>query len=978
MPSVFPQICLVLLVTPVPLASARKHLDCRRSLGSALLSAPAASDFRSSASKTLAWADCHSVEGRSPKKGTTDLPPAISCNVITMPVRGEKKSKPASSTVARLSPNALHDGEHARKTSTPVAVSKKKAAAVSTPSTAAHKKASAKEPKAVKAKFRDGGETVEKLKDSIANLEETLKQLQSGGSNDVTELCALKGAGVAVNRLQARAEQAGEELDQARSAALIVELQRARAEVFSLRRLVTEVSAGKVPLPVPADFFYELSLAYLSGSDVAAAGKSVQGGTPGVANAAQASTALKHDSCVSLKPCEPLAIDLGTVEQRLRVCVEGEEPMEWKDVYRLHQGQFPEHLGSSETQRGRDGFVGLSRAGSFAKGERFLRTPREGGISLFVPNPVNTALGTPFRRSQSCAREKRGIWPQAVIAQNLQQVTATVLEQRFTLDNQAVLVEELQDTVSRLESLLAEAKAAAGARACASATTQLQTTTACPALEPQKQSAGVSGPLCPGREDQAAGALPSGVSKVAPRDSPAAGASATLPANGQQESTSTRRASSSPCGAAAEKAQEGTGSGATLLAARATHSETPGRGSSRHESQKASEANSVDGRSARSEALSPEEAKVRLRGLYSLAFGAELPEELLPPNQGAFRNFVWEVNKVEKTQAASRTPGLSSVFSGPPSPPSSPVEFVPRSLRSQDLPTAAHILGRGMSSAHQSGAHQPHSLSAPLASGQPAWSQAMTPEEEQLYLAAAFKDAAEMPCAAAVKPCLSSPACQWNRRHHAGLSHRSAGSDCSSTVMWRHSQAPGSQQSPEMVTELIGADVRGSSLGSKAGSIPASESYRQVDISREHSTVNGMHSQKGRRRASPSSARVRAASCFFSTCCERQCSDNLSVASGSTDMRHSHTKRLHSMRKGASRASLKKGDTFEAIRDISDCSGPVSTERLSVRSPLFHAASPRTEKLLYHAKRASVEGATDHRVTELLEQAKRGGQMVLS
>ncbi|KFH02629.1 hypothetical protein TGMAS_250820 [Toxoplasma gondii MAS] len=312
---------------------------------------------------------------------------------------------------------------------------------------------------------------------------------------------ALKGqtAGVQVNHHGSSLQKALDNLTP-RKAALAVELERAQLEVASLKRLVTEVSSGKTPLAVPAELFYQLSLACLSGNTRVAAkphlshredvgksspkaaghgrqaGKGREGGNEGEKRGAALSVA--QEEAVSGLRSGPSSVDWGEVEQRIRVDVEGEAPMVWKDVYRLRQGAKPEHISSScsgvgagETKKGALGDhsqisvdipSGDEAAAWHPKGnkteQRMLYSPREGGFSLFLPDTVNAAMGHPYRRSHSCTRENRGIWPQSLIAKNFQQVTATVMEQSFQLENQAAVVDNLQASLNRLELLLADAK----------------------------------------------------------------------------------------------------------------------------------------------------------------------------------------------------------------------------------------------------------------------------------------------------------------------------------------------------------------------------------------------------------------------------------------------------------------------------------------------------------------------------------------
>ncbi|KEP60877.1 UNVERIFIED_CONTAM: hypothetical protein HHA_250820 [Hammondia hammondi] len=313
---------------------------------------------------------------------------------------------------------------------------------------------------------------------------------------------ALKGqtAGVQVSHHGSSLQKALDTLTP-RKAALAVELERAQLEVASLKRLVTEVSSGKAPLAVPAEVFYQLSLACLSGNNGVApkphlshredvgvksspkaaghgrqADKKREGGNEGEKCGTAASAA--QEEAVSGLRSGPSSVDWGEVEQRIRVDVDGEAPMVWRDVYRLRQGAKPEHLSSSysgvgagETKKRALGDnsqisvdipAGDEAAAWHPKGnkaeQRMLYSPREGGFFLFLPDTVNAAMGHPFRRSHSCTRENRGIWPQSLIAKNFQEVTTTVMEQSFQLENQAAVVDNLQASLNRLELLLADAK----------------------------------------------------------------------------------------------------------------------------------------------------------------------------------------------------------------------------------------------------------------------------------------------------------------------------------------------------------------------------------------------------------------------------------------------------------------------------------------------------------------------------------------
>ncbi|CBZ56211.1 conserved hypothetical protein [Neospora caninum Liverpool] len=486
--------------------------------------------------------------------------------------RGEKSQGPAKLDAARVSSKPSDRGQpSARSTSSTLRPSPthKKAASVSAPSTPMHKREGARTKEVSSAQIETGKAAKQGRRDSSRARSVSRKAKERKGKTDAegwegekqgtgltvsasegtrslfecageersaeTAACARggrdqelkRGHSSDVNRTlavyvpQPRASPA----ENSGQSALAAELERARAEVASLKALVTEVSAGKIPLAVPVDLFYQLSLAYLSSNEKvpsqvkprrhkregaengreresvgkqthrASSGERTAGRQrsehAGETKAGEKRAAPAAHAAVSVLPSAPLPVDVGEVEQRIRIDVEGEEPMVWKDVYRLRQGAYPEHLSSSFSgsspgfarpeKRGCGGesagpsprfSEGAESAGSHAgaaagartlesgrsREQRALRSPREGGFSLFLPDTVNAAMGQPYRRFQSCTRENRGIWPQAVIAKNFQQVTATVMEQTFQLENQAAVVEGLQESLGRLEVLLAEAK----------------------------------------------------------------------------------------------------------------------------------------------------------------------------------------------------------------------------------------------------------------------------------------------------------------------------------------------------------------------------------------------------------------------------------------------------------------------------------------------------------------------------------------
>lgn len=160
-------------------------------------------------------------------------------------------------------------------------------------------------------------------------------------------------------------------------------------------------------------------------------------------------------------------MDIGQVEQRIRVEIEGGDPMEWRDVYRMNKEGVAELQSSFANTPGRRAMIALeggssAREDASARSSKLLsrlRTPREGGINVFIPDRVDKSLGDVYRRSQSCTRDNRAVRPQAALAQNLQIMMSQLCEKDFQLGSQNAVIDELRQTVDRLETLLADAKA---------------------------------------------------------------------------------------------------------------------------------------------------------------------------------------------------------------------------------------------------------------------------------------------------------------------------------------------------------------------------------------------------------------------------------------------------------------------------------------------------------------------------------------
>ncbi|PHJ22969.1 hypothetical protein CSUI_003179, partial [Cystoisospora suis] len=311
---------------------------------------------------------------------------------------------------------------------------------------------------------------------------------------------------------------------------LTEELERAREDVQILKRLVNQISCGRIPLAVPVDFFYELGRRYLEQGNLDTPKPALRpfGGRagdvelvpPGGVSNCPAGWGDWKKQCMPMKdpalslptaggiaagggleegskerPCSSKSVpglplnkkgtlstttgpatssngassqvpgmDIGEVEQRIRVEIDGGDPMEWRDVYRMNKEGVAELQSSFANTPGRRAMIdektadpGSGRENGSPRSNRLsrLRTPREGGINVFIPDRVDDALGKVFRRSQSCTKDNRAVWPQAALAQNLQMIMSQVCEKDLQLGSQTAVIDELRQTIDRYETLLA-------------------------------------------------------------------------------------------------------------------------------------------------------------------------------------------------------------------------------------------------------------------------------------------------------------------------------------------------------------------------------------------------------------------------------------------------------------------------------------------------------------------------------------------